>query len=97
MAGDRHAVEPKAVEQREEVGLVVLVAVRVPVRAQAVPAQVERDDTKAVEERPDATPVAEVTREAVEEDDGPPVSSRVGICEPFRGRESTARAPAPIG
>lgn len=82
--GDGDPVEVKGVEEREQVALVVHVAVRVAVLAQAVTAKVERDYAYAVQQRDDAAPVTEVACQPVQEDDGWALP-RVCVGKAFRG------------
>jgi hypothetical protein len=74
VAGDDDAVEAERVEQREEIPLVIGVAVRVAMRTEAVPAEVERDDTQIAQQRDDAKPVGRVAGQAVQQNDGWAVS-----------------------
>ena len=69
MARDRHPVELEPIEEPEQVALVVGVAVRVAVLAQAVTSKVECDYANAGEQGDNPQPVAEVTRQSVQEED----------------------------
>jgi hypothetical protein len=62
--GNGDPVEVKRVEEREQVALVVHLAVRVAVLAQAVTAKVERDYAYAVQQRDDAPPITEAACQA---------------------------------
>ena len=70
-----HLVELEPIQQPEQIALVVRVAVRVAVLAEAVTAKVERDHANAPEQRENPQPVAEVTRQPVQEDDRRPGAS----------------------
>jgi hypothetical protein len=101
MPGDGDAFELELVEDRDKVALVICVAVGVAVLAEAVPAEVERDDPDAGEPRPDAQPVAEMAGQPVQEDDRWAVSFvdvgeavRAAILRPRLG-ENAAIAPTP--
>jgi hypothetical protein len=83
MAGDRCLVQLEPIEQPNEVALVIGVAVRVGVPAEAVSSKVERNHANACEQRDDAQPVAEMTGQPVQEDDRR-ACSRIGVGESFR-------------
>lgn len=99
MAGDGGPLEPELVEQRDQILRVVLVAVRRPVRAEAVAPEIDRDDPQAAEQRRDAQPVARVAGEPVKQDDRRPRSD-VGVGELLRapilrGRQALTTRLAP--
>jgi hypothetical protein len=74
VAGDDDAVEAERVEQREEIPFVIGVAVRVAMRTEPVPAEVERDDTQIAQQGDDAKPVGRVAGQAMQQNDGRAVS-----------------------
>jgi hypothetical protein len=83
VAGDRDMLEPELIEHRQEIAFVVRVSVRIAVLAEPVTAEVERDHAQAGEQRYHAKPVRGVAGQAVQQDDGRPLS-RLGIGQPLR-------------